>query len=75
MNEALIPIWIITEKHRTINCARCLGCKAGLAESCSHIASVLFLSSSLDKGKWKAGVHTNEVQLDTAKLRKQGKIC
>ena len=42
MNEALIPIWIITEKHRTINCARCLGCKAGLAESCSHIASVLF---------------------------------
>ena len=42
MNEALIPIWIITEKDGTINCAHCLGCKAGLAESCSHIASVLF---------------------------------
>ena len=42
MNEALIPIWIITEKDGTINYAHCLGCKAGLAESCSHIASVLF---------------------------------
>ena len=42
MNEALIPIWIITEMDGTINCAHCLGCKAGLAESCSHIASVLF---------------------------------
>ena len=42
MNEALIPIWIITEKDGTINCAHCLGCKAGLAESCLHIASVLF---------------------------------
>ena len=34
MNEALIPIWIITAHY--------LGSKAGLAESCSHIASVLF---------------------------------
>ncbi|CAH3127667.1 unnamed protein product [Porites lobata] len=42
MNEALIPIWIITEMDGTINCAHCLGCNAGLAESCSHIASVLF---------------------------------
>ncbi|XP_068691131.1 uncharacterized protein [Montipora foliosa] len=42
MNEALIPIWIITEKDGTINCTHCLGCKAGLAESCSLIASVLF---------------------------------
>ena len=41
MNEALIPIWIITEKDRTINCTHCLGFKAGLAESCSHYASVL----------------------------------
>ena len=42
MNKALIQIWIITEKDGTINCAHCLGCKAGLAESCLHIASVLF---------------------------------
>ena len=42
MNDSLIPIWIITEKDGTILSAHCLGCKAGLAESCSHIASVLF---------------------------------
>ena len=51
MNEALIPIWIITEMDGTINCAHCLGCNAGLAESCSHIASVLFLSRDLDDVK------------------------
>ena len=42
MNKALLPIWIITEKDGTITCAHCLGCKAGLVKSCSHIASVLF---------------------------------
>ena len=42
MNDSLIPIWIITEQEGTILSAHCLGCKAGLAESCSHIASVLF---------------------------------
>ena len=42
MNDPLIPIWIITEKQGTIISAHCLGCKAGLAESCSHVASVLF---------------------------------
>ena len=42
MNGSLIPIWIMTEKEGTILSAHCLGCKAGLAESCSHIASVVF---------------------------------
>ena len=42
MNDALIQIWIITEEDGPINRAHCLGCKAGLAESCSHSASVLF---------------------------------
>ena len=40
--KAYNQIWIITAKDGTINCAHCLGCKAGLAESCSLIASVLF---------------------------------
>ena len=40
--KAFLKIWIITAKDRTINSADCLGCKAGLAESCSLIASVLF---------------------------------
>ncbi|XP_068743620.1 uncharacterized protein [Montipora capricornis] len=42
MNESLIPVWIITEKQGTIISAHCCGCKAGLGESCSHVASVLF---------------------------------
>ena len=42
MNDSLIPIWIITEREATLLSAPCLGCKAGLAESCSHRASVLF---------------------------------
>ena len=42
MNDSLIPIWIITEQDGTILSAHCLGCKDGLAESWSHIASVLF---------------------------------
>ena len=42
MNDSLIPIWIITEREGMILSAHCLGCKAGLAEYCSHIASVLF---------------------------------
>ena len=40
--EAYNQIWIITAWDRTINCADCLGCRAGLTESCLLIASVLF---------------------------------
>lgn len=49
MNEALISIWIITEKNGVVVSAHCLGCKAGLAESCSHIACVLFYLESWTK--------------------------
>ena len=42
MNDSWIPIWIITEREGKIVSAHWLGCKAGLTESCSHIASVLF---------------------------------
>lgn len=42
MNDPLISIWIITEEDGTILSAHCCGCKAGLSESCSHVASVLF---------------------------------
>ena len=42
MNDSLIRIWIITEEKGTILSAHCLGRQAGVAESCSHIASVLF---------------------------------
>lgn len=42
MNDPLISVWVIAEKDGTVKSAHCLGCKAGLAESCSHAASVLF---------------------------------
>ena len=42
MNDSLISCRVITEREGTILFAHCLGCKTGLAESCSHIASVLF---------------------------------
>ena len=42
MNDPLVNIWVISENDGTILSAHWLGCKAGLAESCSHIASVLF---------------------------------
>ena len=42
MNEAPLSVWLISSKEGTIISAHCLGCKAGLGESCSHIASVLF---------------------------------
>ena len=42
MNNPLVNIWIIAEDDGTILSAHCLGCKVGLAESCSHIASAMF---------------------------------
>ena len=42
MNEPLVDIWIVAGQDGRIFSAHCLGCKAGLAESCSHIASALF---------------------------------
>ncbi|RMX51810.1 hypothetical protein pdam_00019274, partial [Pocillopora damicornis] len=42
MTEAPLPVWIIASKEGTIISAHCLGCKARLANSCSHVASVLF---------------------------------
>ena len=41
MNDALISVWKIAEKDGIVRSAHCLGCKAGLSESCSHVASVL----------------------------------
>ena len=42
LNDPLILIWVIAYKDGTVNLAHCLECKAGMAESCSHVASVLF---------------------------------
>ena len=42
INDSLIPILIFTEREGMMLSVHCLGCKAGLAESYSHIASILF---------------------------------
>ena len=42
MNDPLISVWVVAEKDGTVKSAHCLGCKAGLSETCSHVASVLF---------------------------------
>ncbi|PFX11557.1 hypothetical protein AWC38_SpisGene24661 [Stylophora pistillata] len=42
MNKPPVDIWIITETDGTILSAHCLGCKAGLGETCTHVASVMF---------------------------------
>ena len=49
MNDSLIPVWIITEESGVIVGAHCLDCKAGLGESCSHVACVLYYLESWTK--------------------------
>ena len=72
MNDPLVNIWMIVEKDGTIISAHCLGCKAGLAESCSHVASVMFyieavtwingkLACTQAKCTWILPTYVNEV--------------
>ena len=42
MNDLAISTWIIASKESTVLSAHCMDCKADLAESCSHVASILF---------------------------------
>ena len=47
MNDPLVNIWVISENDGTILSAYWFGCKAGLAESWSHIAIVfLYLEAA-----------------------------
>ena len=75
MNDSLIPVWIITEKQGTVISAHCSGCKAGLGESCSHVASVLFyleawtkihgkLSCTQVKCSWLLPSYVTEVEYE-----------
>ena len=41
MNDPLVNVWIITESEGAIISAHCSGCKAGLGESCSHVARAM----------------------------------
>lgn len=42
MNDPLVELWVIAESNGSIFSANCVGCEADLAESCLHVASVLF---------------------------------
>lgn len=72
MNDPPVNIWLIPEKDGTILSTHCLGCKAGLTESCSHVASVLFyieawtrihgrLACTQVKCSWLRPTYVNEV--------------
>ena len=75
MNDPLVNIWVITESNGTILAAHCLGCKAGLAESCSHI--LLAFYSTLNRGyasmdtqvkcSWLLPTYVNEVSYERVK--------
>jgi len=78
MNDPLVNIWVISESDGTILSAHCLGCKVGLAESCSHITSVLFyleattrihgkLACMQVKCSWILPTYVNEVPYARAK--------
>jgi len=78
MNDPLVNIWVISENDGTILSAHCLGRKAGLAESCSNTASVLFyleaatrihgkLARTLVKCSWILPTYVNEVPYARAK--------
>ena len=74
MNDSLIPVWIITEKQGTNISAHCCGCKAGLGESCSHVASVL-LPQGMDKNKWKNVMHASQVFVDSTFICEGSQVC
>ena len=57
MNDPLVNIWIIAEEDGTILSAHCLNCKAGLAESCSHVASVLFYIEAWNRIHGQISLH------------------
>ena len=78
MGDPLVNIWIITEKDGTIISAHCLDCKAGLGETCSHVASALFYIEAITRiqGKlactqvkctWVLPTYVNEVPYARAK--------
>lgn len=49
MNDPPLPVWIICTSNGAILSAHCMGCKAGLGETCSHVASVLYYVESWTK--------------------------
>ena len=64
----LVTIWVISEKDRTILSADCFGHKAGLAESCSHIACVILFRGNYTNSSWQARLHTGKMLMDFSNI-------
>ena len=56
-----IHIWIITNTEGAIISAHHTGCKAGLAESCLHVASTMMLHQMLGTYQREDGMDTSEM--------------
>ena len=67
----LVTIWVISEKDRTILSADCFGHKAGLAESCSHIACVILFRANYTNS-WQARLHTGKMLMDFSDICMRG---
>ena len=74
MNDTPVPIWIIANNEGTVLSAHCLACKAGLAECCSHIGSVLFLHRSMEPHTRKVSLYASKVHMVASNLRKRSAV-
>ena len=68
MNDALVDIWIVAGQDGRIFSAHCLGCKAGLAESCFSHRQHSILYRMLDTNQWKIGLYASEVHMASSNL-------
>ena len=75
MNDPLVIIWIIAEKDGTIISVHCLGCKAGLAESCSHVVSVMFYIAAVTRIQGKLVCTQAKTHMDFTNICQRSTIC
>ena len=73
MNDPLVHVWIITKTEGAIISAHCSGCKAGPAESCSHVA-MHDVHRTLRTCQRKNGMHRSEMLMASANLRECGNL-
>ena len=52
MNDPLVQLWVIAESNGSIFSAHCVGCKAGLAESCSLASCFTSNAGQESTGSW-----------------------
>ena len=68
MNDPLVNVWIITETEGMTLSAHCSGCKAGLAKSCSHVASAMIYINCWTYVNRNNGTYTSKMLMAPSKL-------